>query len=84
MRYLVYNTIGDKCKLKSLSILYKSLLCFILEIVKSHRVKQPCMLSPAIQTQVALSTLSRSGRISKGGDITPAEELWCTAVEDLA
>ena len=32
--------------------------------------------------QVALSTLSRSGRISQGGDIAPAEEMWCDAVEN--
>ena len=28
--------------------------------------------------------LSRSGRISQGGDIAPAEELWCIAVKDQA
>ena len=28
--------------------------------------------------------LSRSGRISQGGDITPSEELWCTAVKGHA
>ena len=26
--------------------------------------------------------LSRSGRISRGGDIAPSEELWCAAVKD--
>ena len=33
-----------------------------------------------------LSTLSRSGRISQGGDIAPSEELWCAVpqVEDRA
>ena len=31
-----------------------------------------------------LSTLSRSGRISQGGDIAPSEELWCAAVKDQA
>ena len=34
--------------------------------------------------QVALSTQIRSDRISQGGDIAPAEKLWCAAVEDLA
>ena len=31
-----------------------------------------------------LNTLSRSGRISQGGDIAPSEELWCVAVKDQA
>ena len=31
-----------------------------------------------------LSTLSRSGRISQGGDIAPLGELWCAAVKDQA
>ena len=31
-----------------------------------------------------LGTLSRSGRISQGGDIAPSEELWCTVVKDRA
>ena len=31
-----------------------------------------------------LSTLSRSGRISQGGDIAPSEELWCAAVKGQA
>ena len=29
-----------------------------------------------------LSMLSRSGRISQGGDIAPSEELWCAVVKD--
>ena len=29
-----------------------------------------------------LSMLSRSSRISQGGDIAPSEEMWCTAVKD--
>ena len=31
-----------------------------------------------------LGALSHSGRISQGGDIAPAGELWCAAVEDQA
>ena len=55
-----------------------------LKTVKSHSIKQPCILSPVSRTQVTLGTLSRSGRISQEGDITPSEELWCTVpqVED--
>ena len=55
-----------------------------LKIVKSRSVKQPCVLSPVSRTQVTLSTLSRSGSISQGGNIAPSEELWCAVlrVED--
>ena len=41
-------------------------------------------MSPVSRTQVTLGTLSRSGRISQGGDIAPSEELWCAAVKDRA
>ena len=49
-----------------------------LKIVKSRSVKHPCVLSLVSLTQVTLSALSRSGRISQRGDIEPSKELWCT------
>ena len=41
-------------------------------------------VEPRKSEKVALSTRSRSNRISQGGDIAPAEKLRCAAVEDLA
>ena len=56
---------------------YSIIFCLCsLNTVKSRSVKQSCMLSPVSGTQVTLSTLSRSGRISQGGNIAPSEELW--------